>query len=160
MRSRLFTLVLLTAIVVPLAGLTQTMHPDLEVGANPLGSVEGVTADGILVVKRTNNGSKDGRCSVRLFGVVLPKDKVFKSKAIHWLRKRLTGAEVRFHILERTKNLFTCSVTVTDLKPGSATNGYLVYLGLANTDHPEMHEFAFALKHAQSNKLGIWSRKK
>jgi hypothetical protein len=98
------------------------VHPDLKIGSNPLGVVEGVREDGELRIKRTNNGPTNGYCRVKLFGVVFPKSSAIKRQAIGFLKKRLVKKEVRFKIIKRDREKFSALVLATDLKPGSAAN--------------------------------------
>jgi hypothetical protein len=134
----------------------QRAHPDLEQWDNPLGVVSAVSSNAELRIKRTNNGKANGYCRVKLVGVVLRTGKN-KQKAVDFLRRRLLGKEVRFRIHSRTDSVFTAMVLATDLKNGSDVNGYLVYMGLADTDRTDLQPFKFALQHAKAKKIGIWS---
>lgn len=133
-------------------------NPDLKRGDNPLGVVRSVARDGTFVIERTNNGPPGGLCRVRLFGVVMAKSPKIRARATQWLRTQFVGREVRFKIQNRDAATLTATVLATDLKEGSVAEGYLVYLGLADTSRPDLHGFRYAREHAQRNRLGIWAR--
>lgn len=134
------------------------VQPDLKVGSNPLGVIKAVSSNGVIEILRTNDGTKNNRCRVHLWGIKWPSNRAQCKRARQFIIERAVGHEVRFRIVERTKDKLVSDLLLTDLRSGAALNGWLVMQGYTATTLPNEDLFGRALAYAKKNRLGIWKK--